>query len=377
MGCRRWAAAPPSTCANSLPDEAPAWFLSPSCALLGGATPDFPAVSAWSDVPPRRYARTQLVDIHGTPVRAATLAADTNYVFQYPYAATPCFLLKLGRRAAAASALRRQDGNTYAWQGGVGPGGNLVAFSAICAHKLAYPTRDVSFIRFQRDPSATTGGSVIHCCADHSVYDPGRRPRARGRRSGAPQPLAAIVLEHPTRRARRDLRRRDAGARAVRRVLRQVRNEARARIRQQGARRRRGHVGRARARAVLPHDDPLLTSVLRRAITTAAATRRPSSTRMLNVRHAARVSIISTPMRMSVSGASTRGDRNRCVAPVPTSTISGLCARRAAKSSAPSARPSPACQLRSRGTNRLRQQRRRPSRDIRRRPRESSRDRSR
>jgi Rieske Fe-S protein len=172
-------------------------FLS-SCALLGGATglPVLPP--AWADVPPRRYTRTQLVDIHGTPVRASALAADTNYIFQYPYAATPCFLLKLGRRAAAAAELRRQDGNSYAWQGGVGPGGNLVAFSAICAHKLAYPTRDVSFIRFQRDPSATTGGNVIHCCADHSVYDPAAGARVVA--GPAPQPLAAIVLEHDAAR---------------------------------------------------------------------------------------------------------------------------------------------------------------------------------
>ena len=168
-------------------------FLS-SCALLGSATGLSAMSAAWADVPPRRYARTQLVDIHGAPVRASALAADTNYVFQYPYAATPCFLLKLGRRAAAAGELRRQDGNTYAWQGGVGPGGNLVAFSAICAHKLAYPTRDVSFIRFQREPSPTSGGSVIHCCADHSVYDPAAGARVIA--GPAPQPLAAIVLEH-------------------------------------------------------------------------------------------------------------------------------------------------------------------------------------
>jgi Rieske Fe-S protein len=172
-------------------------FLS-SCALLGGAAglPGVPA--AWADAAPRRYARTQLTDIHGTPIRAGSLATDTNYVFQYPFEATPCFLLKLSRRAAAAADLRRQDGNTYAWQGGVGPGGNLVAFSAICAHKLAYPTRDVSFIRFQRDGSPTTGGNVIHCCADHSVYDPAAGARVVA--GPAPQPLAAILLEHDATR---------------------------------------------------------------------------------------------------------------------------------------------------------------------------------
>jgi len=171
-------------------------FLS-TCALFSGAA-GLTFSAAWADVTPRRYGRALLVDIHGAPIRIAALTTDTNYVFQYPFAATPCFLLKLGRRVTPNGELRRQDGAVYGWQGGVGPGGNLVAFSAICAHKLAYPTRDVSFIRFQRDPSATSTGNVIHCCADHSVYDPSAGARVVA--GPAPQPLAAILLEHDTER---------------------------------------------------------------------------------------------------------------------------------------------------------------------------------
>ncbi|MEO5765688.1 MAG: hypothetical protein ABIR52_10295 [Casimicrobiaceae bacterium] len=171
-------------------------FLS-GCALLPGAA-GFALPAAWADVTPRRYARSLLVDIHGAPIRLTALATDTNYVFQYPYSATPCFLLKLGRRVTPSGELRRQDGATYAWQGGVGPDANVVAFSAICAHKLAYPTRDVSFIRFQREPSATSTGNVIHCCADHSVYDPAAGARVVA--GPAPQPLAAILLEHDAAR---------------------------------------------------------------------------------------------------------------------------------------------------------------------------------
>ena len=171
-------------------------FLS-TCALFSGAA-GLSFAAAWADVTPRRYGRALLVDIHGAPIRIAALATDTNYVFQYPFAATPCFLLKLGRRVTANGELRRQDGATYGWQGGVGPGGNLVAFSAICAHKLAYPTREVSFIRFQKDPSPTSTGNVIHCCADHSVYDPSAGARVIA--GPAPQPLAAILLEHDAAR---------------------------------------------------------------------------------------------------------------------------------------------------------------------------------
>ena len=165
-----------------------------TCALAGSAVAFVSRESAWADPAPRYYARTRLVDIHGNSIRIGALAEDTNFVFHYPYASTPCFLLKLGRSAAAANDLRREDGATYAWQGGIGPGRNLVAFSAICAHKLAYPTRDVSFIRFQKDRSATSAGNVIHCCADHSIYDPAAGARVVA--GPAPQPLAAIVLAH-------------------------------------------------------------------------------------------------------------------------------------------------------------------------------------
>jgi len=169
-------------------------FLS-ACAALSGAALAHAAASA--DAPPRLYARVRLIDVHGAPLRAAAVARDTNYVFQYPFAATPCFLLRLGDATSAGASLRRRDGTEYAWQGGVGPDRSLVAFSAICAHKLAYPTREVSFIRYQRDRSATSSGHVIHCCADHSVYDPAEGARVVA--GPAPQPLAAIVLEHDAR----------------------------------------------------------------------------------------------------------------------------------------------------------------------------------
>jgi arsenite oxidase small subunit len=168
-------------------------FLS-GCAVLGGAASLGSLATAWAQEAPRGYARTRLVDVHGRPLVCADLAVETNYVFQYPYAATPCLLLKLAKPVAVSASLKRQDGSAYAWQGGVGPERSIVAFSAICAHKLAYPTREVSFIKYQRDRSPTSSARVIHCCADHSVYDPAEGARVVS--GPAPQPLAAIVLEH-------------------------------------------------------------------------------------------------------------------------------------------------------------------------------------
>ncbi len=164
-----------------------------SCAAVSGAV-GFPALSAWANVPPRMYERTRLVDSAGLPLRARALVAQTNYVFHYPYVGTPCFLLDLGRPVDAPATLRREDGASYAWQGGAGPNQAIVAFSAICAHKLAYPTRDVSFIRYQTQRSPTSDARVIHCCAEHSVYDPAAGARVVS--GPAPQPLAAILLEY-------------------------------------------------------------------------------------------------------------------------------------------------------------------------------------
>jgi len=169
-----------------------------SCALLSGMASVVHADVATDATPVRRYTRSLLVDEHGAPIRLGALAPETNYVFQYPFAATPCFLLRLAQPVAPVPALRRERGDPYASPAGIGPWRSVVSFSAICAHKLAYPTRDVSFIRYQRSRSATSSGHVIHCCADHSVYDP--TAGARVVAGPAPQPLAAIALEYDAAR---------------------------------------------------------------------------------------------------------------------------------------------------------------------------------
>lgn len=143
----------------------------------------------------RKYDRVKLVDGDGKAVRATSLKANFSYVFNYPYASTPCFLLKLDKSAADKVPLKTEAGNPYDWPGGVGAGKTIVAYSAICAHKLAYPTKQVSFIGFRATRSgASARGKVITCCADKSVYDPSAGARVLS--GPAPQPLAAILLEH-------------------------------------------------------------------------------------------------------------------------------------------------------------------------------------
>ena len=144
---------------------------------------------------PRYYGRARLVGGSGTPLKASSLPAERNLIFHYPFAATPCFLLNLGRPAKASATLRTADQRSYEWKGGVGPNRAIVAYSAICAHQLAYPTREISFISYRSEKSARNRhGNVIHCCAEHSQYDPAEGARVLA--GPAPQPLAAILLEH-------------------------------------------------------------------------------------------------------------------------------------------------------------------------------------
>jgi len=148
-----------------------------------------------ADATPSYYGRARLVGGGGTPLKASSLPAERNFIFHYPFAATPCFLLNLGRPAKASAKLRTADQRSYEWKGGVGPNRAIVAYSAICAHQLAYPTREISFISYRTEKSARNRlGNVIHCCAEHSQYDPADGARVLA--GPAPQPLAAILLDY-------------------------------------------------------------------------------------------------------------------------------------------------------------------------------------
>ena len=151
-----------------------------------------------ADSSPRFYSRARLVDEKGSPVRAKAIPVNQNLIFNYPFAATPCFLLNLGKPAAATVRLKTAGNEIYEWKGGIGAARSVVAYSAICAHQLAYPTREISFISYRTEKSPRNRlGNVIHCCAEHSQYDPADGARVLA--GPAPQPLAAILLEHDPR----------------------------------------------------------------------------------------------------------------------------------------------------------------------------------
>lgn len=151
----------------------------------------------------QRYGRVALIDPHnGNPVTGASLDVGEAYLFYYPYVSTPCFLIDLGKSVTTGSNLKTRDGERYRWKGGSGKKDSVVAFSAICAHKMSHPAPSVSFINYQHrevkfrnnhDEIEQRAG-VIYCCSENSVYDPAHGGRVLG--GPAPQPLASIELEY-------------------------------------------------------------------------------------------------------------------------------------------------------------------------------------
>ena len=155
-----------------------------------------PAQGSAVELRPRSYGRVRLVDELQRPLKSAALARGVNYIFHYPYASTPCFLIDLGKATFRDVPMHTEQGAGYRWPGGVGAHGSIVAYSAICTHRMSYPTRQVSFISY-RDRSSTPGiahPNTIHCCSEHSEFDPAAGAQVVA--GPAPQPLAAVLLDY-------------------------------------------------------------------------------------------------------------------------------------------------------------------------------------
>ena len=142
------------------------------------------------------YEKVQLVDANGDPIKASALKKETNYVFNYPYKSTPSLLLNLEDTTAKDVKLVSEDGQEYIWKSGVGEGGHIVAYSAICSHQLAHPTPNDSFLQYVQKDKKTMAyerSGVIVCSSHLSAFD---ATKGAARLSGpAAQPLASIVLE--------------------------------------------------------------------------------------------------------------------------------------------------------------------------------------
>lgn len=141
------------------------------------------------------FAKVKLVDADGQPLKASSLSAKEAYVFNYPYAGTPCFLISLPAAAPAGTALKTDGGEEYSFAGGVGANQNVVAYLAVCTHQMAYPKKSSSQMSYNPGKSEVAErAAVITCCAHNSAWDPAAG--AKVLTGKASQPLPAVRLEH-------------------------------------------------------------------------------------------------------------------------------------------------------------------------------------
>jgi len=171
------------------------------CLNAAAAAVALPRLLQATDVHAAGGPRTKLVDRDDRPLPVTALAEGETYVFHYPFVTTPCFLIDTGRELPGGQKLRTREGKEYTWRGGIGPRRSIVAYSAICAHRMSYPTAPVSFISYRNGKArfldsgsrSIERSQVIYCCSEKSVYDATGGARVLG--GPAPQPLAAIALE--------------------------------------------------------------------------------------------------------------------------------------------------------------------------------------
>jgi Rieske Fe-S protein len=121
----------------------------------------------------------KLTNKFGIPLKAAEIPTGEALVFAYPVMGVPCFLINLADKGSQAMAKLPGEAGEYAWAGGVGPRGQIVAYVAICTHQMSFPQSEVSYLRYAPSGSELAGGPKrIVCCAHASVFDPaeGARP---------------------------------------------------------------------------------------------------------------------------------------------------------------------------------------------------------
>lgn len=141
------------------------------------------------------YKRALLTKADGTPLKLTDIENDVPYIFHYPFASTPVFLLNLDLPVKSRE-MKTAAGETYTAPAGIGAGRNIVAYCAICQHQLMYPTKDYTVINYygKNAEKCKLGVQLIKCCAHNSVYD----PKANGQKIDGPAEnnLVQIVLEY-------------------------------------------------------------------------------------------------------------------------------------------------------------------------------------
>ena len=140
----------------------------------------------------KSYAKVQLVNSDGDPIKASAMEQEVNYVFNYPFTGTSCILVNLPKKTVDEITLQNEFGVEYIWKGGVGENNTIVAFSGICPHQLTHINKQESFITYRKKGEKHEG--TIVCDGHTTLYDPHRGCKVM--KGKAQQPFASIVLEH-------------------------------------------------------------------------------------------------------------------------------------------------------------------------------------
>ena len=173
-----------------------------TCLSTAAAVAANPNLLAHSNTILHEYSPALLKDENNSPLTSSAIQDNNYLIFHYPYITTPCFLINLDSPVFHPQHLETEENHEYQWPGGVGPDNSIVAFSAICSHKLSYPTRSTSFIDYHQEEvtfvdnreKSVKQNQLIYCCSERSVYDPAKGAKVLG--GPAPQPLAAIIIKH-------------------------------------------------------------------------------------------------------------------------------------------------------------------------------------
>lgn len=144
----------------------------------------------------KAYEKAQLVDASGKAIKASALEKEVTYIFNYPYASTPCMVVNLPKSTQQKVELVSDSKEKYVWESGVGKDRTIVGYVAICTHQMTHPTPNDSFIGYVPTTKKTMAydkSGIIVCSSHLSAFDAGAGAKVLG--GAATQPLAAVVLE--------------------------------------------------------------------------------------------------------------------------------------------------------------------------------------
>jgi arsenite oxidase small subunit len=166
------------------PDEARRRFLKTTVVAsaiiaIGGvsAVAKSLTVPAQTSAAPTSFPKIQLFDSNNNIITVNSLQMNQLILFYYPLNDEPNILVKLGVQA----------------ENGVGPDGDIVAFSDICQHLGCNP----GFVAKGQSPPCNSSyqapGPVMYCCCHGSIYDLERNAEVIG--GPAPRPVPRVILE--------------------------------------------------------------------------------------------------------------------------------------------------------------------------------------